>query len=137
MLKQEGGRSWLRSLQEFNQALLCKQAWYLVTNSHSLLSEMLRARYFRQGTFFEAAGGVRPSYVWRSLLCARPLLEKGLRWFIRSSCSLRLAADPWIPRSVSFQLVVQPLQLDQHVSSLLRLDTSWLEEEVKEVFAAD
>ncbi|KAL0440276.1 UNVERIFIED_CONTAM: putative mitochondrial protein [Sesamum latifolium] len=46
-----------RSLQEFNQALLCKQTWRIVTNPYSLLSRMLSARYSAQGSFFEAGGG--------------------------------------------------------------------------------
>ncbi|KAL0405297.1 UNVERIFIED_CONTAM: putative mitochondrial protein [Sesamum latifolium] len=66
--KGEGGLGF--RIQEFNQALLCKQAWRRVTNQHSLLSRMLRARYFAQGSFFEAGGGVRPPYGWRPLLCA-------------------------------------------------------------------
>ncbi|KAL0421312.1 UNVERIFIED_CONTAM: hypothetical protein Slati_3154100 [Sesamum latifolium] len=73
---------------------------------------MLKARYFLQGSFFEAAGGVRPSYVWRLLLCAHLLLELGL--------------------------LVQPLsvQQDQYVSSLLHLDGSWREDEVRVNFVA-
>ncbi|KAL0433986.1 UNVERIFIED_CONTAM: hypothetical protein Slati_2732900 [Sesamum latifolium] len=98
---------------------------------------MLRARYFVQGSFFEVTVRVQPSYAWHSLLCTRALLEVGLYWFIGSESSVPVVVDSWIPRKVSFWPVVQPrlLQHDQRVSSLSRLEGSWLEEEVQEVFA--
>ncbi|KAL0458372.1 UNVERIFIED_CONTAM: hypothetical protein Slati_0464400 [Sesamum latifolium] len=47
---------------------------------------MLCARYFPQASFLDAKEGVRPSYAWRSILSAHPLLNPRLRWFIRDNC---------------------------------------------------
>ncbi|KAL0332917.1 UNVERIFIED_CONTAM: hypothetical protein Scaly_2193200 [Sesamum calycinum] len=63
---------------ESNHALLCIEAWHVVTNQQSLLYLMLRARYFPQASFLDAKGGLRSSYAWRSILSARPLLNLGL-----------------------------------------------------------
>lgn len=46
-----------RDLECFNLAMLAKQAWRLVTNPHSLLARLLKARYFPRATFFMADVG--------------------------------------------------------------------------------
>ncbi|KAL0399878.1 UNVERIFIED_CONTAM: hypothetical protein Sradi_2331100 [Sesamum radiatum] len=69
-----------RGLEEFNLALLAKQGWIILSRPEALLSRILKARYFRIGTFWEANVGRRPSLTWRSILRGRPLLEEGNQW---------------------------------------------------------
>ncbi|KAK6153170.1 hypothetical protein DH2020_012809 [Rehmannia glutinosa] len=63
-----------RHLRAFNLALLVKQAWKIIMQPSSLLSRILRAKYFPSGNFFDAQLGSRPSWSWRSILESRPML---------------------------------------------------------------
>ncbi|KAL9816409.1 hypothetical protein AtNW77_Chr4g0277371 [Arabidopsis thaliana] len=51
-----------KDLQCFNQALLAKQAWRLLTDSRSLLSQIFKSRYFLNSDFLNAPQGTSPSY---------------------------------------------------------------------------
>ena len=77
-----GGGMGFRKLHEFNIAMLGKQGWRLLTEPNSLMSKVLKARYFPRGTYVDAQIGPNPSYVWRSVLAAQELIRKGARWRI-------------------------------------------------------
>lgn len=62
------GMSWFRDLGLFNCALLAKQCWQILREPSSLLSMVLKGKYYSDGSFFTAGLGSRPSYIWRSLL---------------------------------------------------------------------
>ncbi|KAL0416341.1 UNVERIFIED_CONTAM: putative mitochondrial protein [Sesamum latifolium] len=72
----EGGMGF-RVLKAFNIALLAKQGWRVVSNPTSLLSRVLKAKYFPGCSFWDALVGRRPSLTWRSILLARGVLEVG------------------------------------------------------------
>ncbi|KAL0444326.1 UNVERIFIED_CONTAM: putative mitochondrial protein [Sesamum latifolium] len=80
----EGGMEF-RNLRAFNIALLAKQGWRIITKPTSLLSRVLRARYFPYCSFWEASVGSRPSLTWRSILWARGVLRVG--------CETRVTTD--------------------------------------------
>ncbi|KAL0438905.1 UNVERIFIED_CONTAM: hypothetical protein Slati_2373500 [Sesamum latifolium] len=66
-----------RSLKAFNLALLAKQGWHLPSQPHMFSSQVLKARYFPQCSFWEASVGSRPSLTWRSVLDSREVLRAG------------------------------------------------------------
>ncbi|KAG7600109.1 Ribonuclease H domain [Arabidopsis suecica] len=86
-----------RTLEEFNLALLAKQLWRLLRYPNSLLSRVLRGRYFRFSDPLQIGNSNRPSYGWRSIMAAKPLLISGLRRTIGSGMLTRVWEDPWIP----------------------------------------
>jgi len=92
----EGGIGF-RTLEEFNLALLAKQLWRLIRFPNSLLSRILRGRYFRFSDPLHIGASFRPSYGWRSIMAAKPLLLLGLRRTIGSGMLTRVWEDPWIP----------------------------------------
>uniref|UniRef100_A0A803Q7L1 Reverse transcriptase n=1 Tax=Cannabis sativa TaxID=3483 RepID=A0A803Q7L1_CANSA len=70
----------VKDLEDFNQALLAKQAWKLVTNPNSLFAQVMKALYFPSSELFEARKGTGCSNVWQGILWGRELLLKGTRW---------------------------------------------------------
>ena len=50
-----------KSFQDFNDALLAKQCWRLVSNPDSLWARVIKARYFPRCSFWEAKKGARAS----------------------------------------------------------------------------
>lgn len=72
-----GGGLGFRCLHEFNIAPLGKQAWKLLLNPNSMVSMVLKARYYPNSSYLEATLGNNPSYIWRCLLAAQDLIRKG------------------------------------------------------------
>ncbi|KAL9659040.1 hypothetical protein QQ045_018605 [Rhodiola kirilowii] len=67
--KLEGGLGF-RVLSIFNDALLSKQVWRLLTCPESLVARLLKARYYKEATPISCQLGYRPSFVWRSIWTA-------------------------------------------------------------------
>ena len=91
--KAEGGMGF-KDLKAFNIAMLAKQGWRI---SNSLAHRVLKAKYFPDSNFLEAQLGKNPSYTWRSLVAARWVPNRGLRWNIGNGRRARIWADRWIP----------------------------------------
>ncbi|KAL9833365.1 hypothetical protein AtNW77_Chr3g0220721 [Arabidopsis thaliana] len=73
------------------------QLWRLIRYPNSLLSRVLRGRYFRFSDPLHIGSSNRPSFGWRSIMAAKPLLISGLRRTIGSGMLTRVWEDPWIP----------------------------------------
>lgn len=58
--KDSGGLGFM-DLNMFNQALLAKQSWRIMRDLESLLSKVLRGRYFRNEDFLNALVGAHSS----------------------------------------------------------------------------
>ncbi|XP_019167627.1 PREDICTED: uncharacterized protein LOC109163330 [Ipomoea nil] len=94
--KKYGGMGFKR-LHEFNLALLAKQGRRLLTNPTSLMARVFKARYFPTTSFYEAAMGGNPSYVWRSIMASQDLLMSGCRRRIGNGMSTQVWTTPWLP----------------------------------------
>ncbi|XP_074306671.1 uncharacterized protein LOC141641928 [Silene latifolia] len=85
-----------RDFEAFNDALLAKQAWRLVTETNCLWARVMKARYYPRSDFMEANIGARPSYTWRGILGARVTLERGLRRRIGNGQDTLVWGQPWL-----------------------------------------
>ncbi|KAH1129370.1 hypothetical protein J1N35_000748 [Gossypium stocksii] len=80
----------------FNQALLAKQVWRILSQPDCLLSRVLKARYFPTIDILSAKVGSYPSFTWRSLCSARELIVDGIVWCIGNGERINIWNDPWL-----------------------------------------
>lgn len=115
-----------RDLGLFNRALLAKQCWRILREPSSLLSLVLKGKYFPTASFLTAGLGSRPSYIWRSLMWGRGLLSKGVRWRIGDGRSIPIYGSNWLPGSPSLRIRSrQSLPLSSKVCDLLTASGRW------------
>ncbi|XP_024630938.1 uncharacterized mitochondrial protein AtMg00310-like [Medicago truncatula] len=93
--KSRGGLSF-RDMEAFNLSMLGKQSWKLLTDSNSLLTRVLKAKYFPRMDFLDAPLGHNPSYAWRGLWSTQSLLTLGHRWKIGAGSNINVWYMPWI-----------------------------------------
>jgi hypothetical protein len=79
---QEVGGISFRDSETFNQALLAKQAWRLLTVLDSLCTRVLQARYLPNGDILTTSCPRSMSFICLSILHGRDLLRQGLVWHI-------------------------------------------------------
>lgn len=73
--KSKGGMGF-RDLTIFNKALMAKQVWRMTGNPEHMVTKFFKARYFKHMDIMEAILGTNQSYVWRSLLWSKDILQK-------------------------------------------------------------
>jgi hypothetical protein len=87
--KKNGGMGF-RDLHLFNQALLAKQCWRLLKNEDSIVSKIMKGKYYPRSSILEAPCGNRPSYAWRSIQGSCGLLKEGLIWRIGNGNKVKI-----------------------------------------------
>lgn len=109
------------TLGGFNQALLGKQAWRVWFQSESLLSHILKSRYFKNYNILECSMSSRPSYECRSIMFGRDMLVKCLILPIGNGKDILVWHDKWILNGLlRAPLSVSPMvDSSLHVSDLL------------------
>ncbi|GAB2302403.1 hypothetical protein Dimus_039082 [Dionaea muscipula] len=100
--KKDGGLGF-HDIHCLNLAFLGKQAWRVATNQTSLVSRLLKAKYFPHCDFLNANLGRRPSWIWISILEGRMILKAGPRWRIGDGKSVHINRDPWVPHPPSYR----------------------------------
>ncbi|XP_019181672.1 PREDICTED: uncharacterized protein LOC109176732 [Ipomoea nil] len=124
--KSRGGLGFKR-LHEFNMALLAKQGWRILTNPESLVSRLLKEKYFPRGGFMEANLGGNPSYIWRSILSGQKVLKLGIARRIGDGLDTRIWDWPWLldgTKPTLYTPCIDELK-DATVSGLLTTHGTW------------
>lgn len=133
-LPKTAGGLGLRDIQLFNQALLAKIAWRILTNPSCLLARVLKGKYCHKRSFLDAQTPSACSHGWRSVLHGRDLLSDNLGKAIGNGQDTRVWKDSWI--SLSHQLKpygpIPEAALDLRVSDLLTDDLKWNKSRINE-----
>ena len=121
-----------RDIQAFNLALLTKQAWRLLHNTHSLFFQVYKS-VFSKLFFMDAELGSNPSYVWRSLLAAREIICEGSKWEVGDGRTICVTTRKWLSHKPIFMGEQQP---DLKVKDLIDSDIrQWDREKIFDLFA--
>ena len=132
-----GGGLGISDIQTFNQALLAKQAWRLLTNPDSLLARVLLGKYCHSKSFIDIQVPAVCSHGWRSILHGRDLLKGNLGRVIGNGETTRIWKDSWI--SLTTQLKpfgpLREAELDLTVSDLLTTDIQWNKNKIEALLA--
>ena len=129
MPKSFGGMGF-RDLQKFNDAMLAKQVWRLLTNEDSLFFRFFKAKIFPKGSILEAKEGTG-SFAWKSILRGREIIQKGMLWRVGNGSSIQIYHDNWLPDPSLKKIISKPFHFDNHekVSSLIdKVGHCWSQE---------
>ena len=134
LTKAEGGRGF-KNLYAHSLAMLAKQGWRLVSNPSSLFARLLKARYHPNGSFWEAELGEFPSFSWRSILSARPILDSGIQWKVGTGLNINIWKDNWIPNTPSYMLhKLVGCDIEQVVELIDSSSRSWIPQVLHTIF---
>ncbi|CAA7056151.1 unnamed protein product [Microthlaspi erraticum] len=125
--KNDGGLGF-RVIEDFNTALLAKQLWRLINFPDSLFARVFKGRYYRNATPMDPIRSYSPSYGWRSIVSARPLVKIGLIKRVGSGTSISVWDDPGfqlLPRGQPQEMgLITTLTSGMDVSLILGIPTS-------------
>ncbi|KAL0690146.1 hypothetical protein Bca4012_089824 [Brassica carinata] len=132
-IDKEGGTG-LRDIQLFNQALLAKQAWRILTTPDCLLSRILLGKYCHKTSFLEAQTPAVCSHGWRSILHDIDLLKGNVGRVIGNGEDTKVWNDSWITLQENIKIYgpVPETGMDLRVSDLLTSEMKWNESRLKE-----
>lgn len=134
--KSEGGMSF-RELSFFNMALLARQGWRLVQFPDSLVSRVLKAKYYPHQSFLEASIKGNVSYIFRSICEAKEGLLVGMMWRVGTGANIQIWKDRWLQGAPSATVLSPPRVLDANakVGALIHQDRMcWNVELIDQVF---
>jgi hypothetical protein len=80
----------------FNQALLARQAWHLIQFPNTLCAQLLKAKYFPNGSLIDTVFSGNGSATWHAIEYGTKLLKKGIIWRVGNGTYIRAWRDPWI-----------------------------------------
>jgi hypothetical protein len=129
--KEKGGLGF-REFSSFNKAMLAKQYWRLWKYPDSLVSRILKAKYFPNCDVLEATLRAKPSYAWRSIFSSQNILKEGLYWRIGNGEKTYIWGEKWVPLSSSYSIQSPPKHGYEgaRVSDLIDKDLGWWDMDV-------
>ncbi|XP_075665426.1 uncharacterized protein LOC142635094 [Castanea sativa] len=100
--------------------MLAKQGWRLMQGKNSLLYGCFKAKYLPRWSFLEVVETPNSSFVWRSIMVSREILERGSCWRVGDGLAIRVNRDKWIPNHPT-NMVIHPPQEDEWEWSVVEL----------------
>lgn len=124
--KESGGLGYC-DLECFNLALLAKQGWRLIQHPDYLVATIFKEKYYPNSTFLDTPLGNKPSYAWRSIWNAKPLLKEGMVWWVGDGHSISIWGDKWllVNSTHAVQSPIRLLEGHSKVCELIDNTTMW------------
>lgn len=108
-----GGGLGFRELNNFNVAMLAKQGWRLLNNENSLVTSIMKAKYFPHSDFLNATLGANPSFMWRSIMAGQNVVKDGSRRRIGDRKNISVGKSPWLScQSNGYMTTNMPTKLE-------------------------
>ncbi|KAL8158239.1 hypothetical protein AgCh_002800 [Apium graveolens] len=128
----EGGGLGFKELNKFNIAILAKKGWRLLNNQNSLVSGIMKAKYYPDCDFLQAKLGTNPSYMWRSILAAQEVVRQGSRRKMGDGEQTSVWHIPWLPgNNNGFVTTEMPQELGHiRVANLMETESRCWDDEV-------
>ncbi|CAA0813892.1 LETM1-like protein, partial [Striga hermonthica] len=131
---------WVRFkvVRVFNDSLIIKQVWRLLTKPNSLMTRVLKEKYFPSTCVLDAR---KTSSAWNSLVKVLSFYKQGFRREINDGLNTKILTDPWVPglrsgipsllsNNMNFQITwVQELLMDN--------GRSWNRELIQSIFTLE
>ncbi|XP_027082670.1 uncharacterized protein [Coffea arabica] len=95
-IKGKGGLGF-RDLLDFNNAMLAKMLWRILTQPNLLLSKVLKGKYFKGEAIWKTQIKAGDSWIWKSIMSAREVMERGIRKRVGDGTTVDIWKDRWIP----------------------------------------
>ena len=117
--------------------MLARQAWRLLVSPYTLCGQVLKAKYFPNGTILQCEARDGISYTWRSILKGVDLIKEGVIRRIGNGESVNIWTDPWIPHGKTRRpaTYIEAAVLTRVVDLLDPVSGSWDETLVKDTFS--
>jgi hypothetical protein len=93
--KNQGGLG-IRDMELINKSLLINTAWNVITDKNPFLSNILKAKYYPNSSFWTATSAGPRSVFWSSVLQIKPLLQENSIIQIHVGNS-SIWSTPWMP----------------------------------------
>lgn len=85
-----------KDINQFNDALLAKLSWRLLTAPNCLLARILTGKYCKSSSFLECTTPATASHGWRSILIGRDILKTQLGWSIGNGTAINIWKEAWL-----------------------------------------
>jgi hypothetical protein len=102
-----------RKFECFNEAMLSKLAWWILSDRDSFCVKVLRGKYKVRFNWLSCSPTKSSSFAWKGIESTRSLLAKGACRLVGNGVNTLVWEDPWIPisRGLSLYLEVQMIPL--------------------------
>ena len=111
------------NLQAFNLAILAKQGWRLLSNPHSLVARIYKAKYYPYGDVLNSKLDSNLSYAWRSIFNSLDVIRRGTRWRVGNGRWIHIWEDKWLPTPSTYKVISPARHFDDFPMVLALIDS--------------
>jgi hypothetical protein len=101
----EQGGLGFRSYESFNEAMIVKLAWWVLSGRDSFCVKVLKTKYHVGSNWLDSPLPKSASFVWRGIEGAKSLLTRGACKLVESEDSILVWNESWIPGLPDFKPV--------------------------------
>jgi hypothetical protein len=115
----------------FNDALLAKVSWRLLTKPSSMLAKVLLGKYCQSSSFLDCKVSNNASHGWRGICLGRDLLKTQLGRAIGTGKDSKIWQEPWISLSKPVTPMGPATQFSQELTVadlICPSSNSWIKE---------